>query len=122
MLTETRDAQQPAGEPRRRCFSDPDADLFVWYDDAGNVVQFQFCYDKGPDEKAFTWSAAHGVAHHAVDSGSQSGRYTVKGTPILAGREPLDLAPLLALFRVHGARLEHDLYEFVLARLEAAAG
>lgn len=117
MLTEIRNAQQPDGEPRRRCFSDADMDLYAWYDAAGSVVQFQLCYDKGPEEKAFTWSAAHGVVHHGVDDGSRSGRFTVKGSPILTHPQPLDVAPLIALFRAHGGKLEHDLYEFVSAHL-----
>lgn len=122
MLKEIRDAQQPAGEPLRRCFSDPQLDLYVWYGEGDHILQFQLCYDRGPDEKAFTWSATHGVVHHGVDDGSQSGRFTVKGTPILTGRRPLDVAPLISLFRTHGGKLEHDLYQFVLTRLEAAAG
>lgn len=121
MLKEIRDAQQPAGEPRRRCFSDAETDLYVWYDDQDGIVQFQLCYDKGPDEKAFTWSARRGVVHHGVDDGSQSGRFTIKGTPILTGRQPLDVAPLLSLFRARGGKLEHDLYTFVLAHLEQVA-
>lgn len=122
MLKEIRDARQPAGEPRRRCFSDADTDLYVWYDADGAIAQFQLCYDKGPDEKAFTWSAPHGVVHHGVDDGSMSGRFTMKGTPILTGPQPLDVAPLRALFQARGAKLEHDLYAFVLAHLEQAAG
>ena len=122
MLKETLNAQQPAGEPRRRCFTDRDTDLYVWYDDAEQVMQFQFCYDKGPSEKAFTWSRAHGVDHHSVDDGSRSGGFTAKGAPILTGRTPLDEAPLIAMFREHGRKLEHDLYEFVLEQIGTAAG
>lgn len=121
MLKETLNAQQPPGEPRRRCFTDADSDLYVWYDNADQVVQFQLCYDKGPTEKAFTWSRTHGEVHHGVDDGSQSGRFTLKGTPILTGRAPLKLAPLIKFFRAHGRKLEHDLYMFVLQRLNEAA-
>jgi hypothetical protein len=121
MLKETLNAQQPPGEPRRRCFTDRDCDLYVWYDDDEEVVQFQLCYDKGPEEKAFTWSRDHGVVQHGVDDGSQSGRFTVKGTPILTGREPVAISPLPRFFREHGRKLEHDLYKFVLARLKDAA-
>lgn len=121
MLTEIPNAQQPAGEPRRRCFTDAALELFVWYDEADRIVQFQLCYDRGPAEKALTWSRVHGAVHHRVDDGSRSGRYAAKGAPILAEHEPVDMAPLLALFREHGRKLEHDLFEFVQGRLEAAS-
>jgi hypothetical protein len=121
MLKETRNAQQPPGEPRRRCFTDADSDLYVWYDDIDEVVQFQLCYDKGPTEKAFTWSKTYGVVHHGVDDGSRSGSFSFKGTPILTSPEPLDVEPVIRLFRQHGQKLEHDLYEFVLRRLEESA-
>ncbi len=122
MLKETLNAQQPPDEPRRRCFTDRDCDLYVWYDDDGQVVQFQLCYDKGPEEKAFTWSRDHGVVQHGVDDGSQTGRFTIKGTPILTGRNSAALSPLPGLFREHGGKLEHDLFEFVLGHLNEAAG
>ncbi|MBI1733083.1 MAG: hypothetical protein HYR49_10015 [Gammaproteobacteria bacterium] len=123
MLKETLNATQSPDEPRRRCFTDTESDLYVWYDDSGQVIQFQLCYDKGPAEKAFTWSLAQGVVHHGVDDGSRSGSFSAKGTPILTARQPLDMAPLVTLFREHGRKLEHDLYEFVLQRLvESAPG
>jgi hypothetical protein len=122
MLKETLNALQPPGESRRRCFTDRDTDLYVWYDDSDQVLQFQFCYDKGPDEKAFTWSGVHGISHHSVDDGARGGGFTAKGTPILTGRTALDVAPLIALFRDHGRKLEHDLYEFVLEKMSQSAG
>ena len=91
-------------------------------DDAEQVVQFQLCYDKGPTEKAFTWSRARGVVHHGVDDGSGSGRFTLKATPILTGPTPLNLDPLITFFRDHGRKLEHDLYEFVLGQMNEAVG
>jgi hypothetical protein len=117
MLKETLNAQQPPGEPRRRCFTDADSDLFVWYDNDDRIIQFQFCYDKGPTEKAFTWSLTQGVVHQGVDDGAGSGSFTMKGTPILTGNRPLDIRPLIRLFQEHGRKLEHDLYEFVMEQM-----
>lgn len=122
MLKETLNAQQPPDEPRRRCFTDRDSDLYVWYDDTDQVIQFQFCYNKGPEERAFTWSHAHGVVHHGVDDGSRSGGFAFKGTPILTGRTPLDMTPMIAMFRERGRKLEHDLYVFMLEKMDKATG
>ena len=49
MLTEIPNVKQLADEPIRRWFSSPTLDLFIWYDDNDKTIQFQICYDKGPD-------------------------------------------------------------------------
>ena len=67
MLQEITNIRQIEGEPRRRWFADAAVDLYVWYDDADNIIQFQICYDKGPGEQALTWKKDQNLrfeSHH----------------------------------------------------------
>lgn len=116
MLKEIRKIRQSEGEPRRRWFTAPLLDLYVWYDGDDNVVQFQICYDKGPDEQALTWKQGQGIVHHAVDDG-EGGIYRMKSTPVIVADTRYDAGRIAGLVKQHGAKLEHDLYEFILSHL-----
>ena len=78
MLREITTASQTDGEPRRRWFSAEEMDLYVWYE-KDNVVQFQICLDKGPEERALTWTQASGISFNTVDDG-ESGVLRMKST------------------------------------------
>jgi hypothetical protein len=116
MLSEVSETKQVQGEPRRRWFTDPGVDLYVWYDAADRIVQFQICYDKGPEEKALSWNAATGLSHSAVDDG-ESGVFRMKSTPILTGRAELDLEAVRSIFAAASGKLEYDLHEFIMRKL-----
>ena len=115
MLEEIREIRQIEGEPYRRWFTDPVVDLFVWYDDHDKVIQFQICYDKGPGEQALTWRQGEGIVHHSVDG--ESGIYRMKSTPVMTGNSGYDPARIAGLIKDYGGKLEHELYEFILAHL-----
>lgn len=116
MLQEIREIRHIEGEPRRRWFTAPELDIYVWYDDADNIIRFQLCYDKGPGEQALTWRQGEGIVHHSVDDG-ESGIYRMKSTPVIITDTSYDPARITAMIEQHGGKLEHDLYEFILARL-----
>lgn len=116
LLQEIRDITQIEGEPRRRWFTDPVLDIYVWFDDEDDVIQFQICYDKGPGEQALTWRRGEGIVHHSVDDG-ESGIYRMKSTPVITGNTGYDPARIAGLIRQHGGTLEHYLYEFILSCL-----
>lgn len=116
MLREITSVAADQAEPRRRWFSDKAIELYVWYDDRDEIIQFQMCYDKGPAEKAITWTRDKGFAQHAVDDG-ESGVFHMKGSPILAERSHTDIAHALKLLIRHGGKLEHDLYRFLTGKL-----
>ena len=117
MLSEVTQTKQNQGEPRRRWFIDPQVDLYVWYDEAGAVVQFQICYDKGPEEKALNWNAGTGFSHRGVDDG-ESGVFRMKSTPILTGSATLDLDAVRRIFAAAAGNLEYDLHEFIMHKLK----
>jgi hypothetical protein len=117
MLKEVTATQQLPGEPRRRWFASEALDLYVWYDAADNVLQFQLCFDKGPGERALTWDRERGFSHHAVDDG-ENRVFQMKSTAILTGAAPADLRKVRRLFEQHGQKLEHDLFLFIGAQLK----
>lgn len=117
MLKEITDVAADDTEPRRRWFSDKIVDLYVWYDDSDIVIQFQICYDKGPDEKALTWTRDGGFIQHAVDDG-EGGLFRMKSSPVLTKRGRADTRHALQLLKGRGAKLEHDLYQFITGKLQ----
>lgn len=116
MLEEISEIRQIEGEPRRRWFTDPILDIYVWYDEDDNVIQFQISYDKGPGEQALTWRREDGIVHHSVDDG-ESGIYRMKSTPVIVADTGYDPTRIADLIKQHGGKLEHDLYEFILDRI-----
>ncbi len=73
MLTEIDAVRQYPGERKRRWFTSPEMDLFVWMGRGQAPVKFQLCYDKDQNEKALTWSKAGGYTHENVDPGEPVG-------------------------------------------------
>lgn len=118
LLQEITNIRQIEGEPLRRWFSDSLLDLYLWYDEDDNLIQFQICYDKGPGEQALTWKKDSEILHHSVDDG-ESGIYRMKSTPVIVGDTDYDPDRIAALIRQYGGKLEHDLYEFILNCLNA---
>ena len=49
-------ARQVPGDPKRRWFTSPRIDLFVWLDEHDSPSGFQLCYDKESREHALTWT------------------------------------------------------------------
>jgi hypothetical protein len=119
VLKEISSTRTDESEPTRRWFSDKIVDLYVWYDDNGAVIQFQMCYDKGPGEKALTWTRGGGFVQHAVDDG-EAGLFRMKSSPILTERGCTDTVGALKLLESRGAKLEHDLYRFISDTLRGA--
>lgn len=115
-LGELRRVRQVPGEPRRRWFSSPEEDLIVWYDAAGGITGFQFCYDRSGLERAFTWRDDGRTSHEVVDAGETVG-LGYKRAPVLraALREGHSL---VARFRAVSADLPADLAAFVESRLD----
>lgn len=87
-------------DPRRvrRWFTSAELDFFVWLDEAGEVAGYQFCFDKGPRERAIEWRAGTGFMQRRIDDG-ESRDAGHKATPVLTFPEPPDLHTALARFR-----------------------
>lgn len=120
-MREYEQVRQIPGEHKRRWFSSPDMDLFVWTDDAGNYSGFELCYDKSDREHAISWRANTGFSHAAVDDGeNRPGRY--KSTPIHVADGYFDAKRIHSSFKASSASLPQDIVLFVLSVLEKHPG
>jgi hypothetical protein len=109
-------AFQREGELRRRWFASTHADLVVWQDAAG-ISSFEFCYDKPQDEHVLRWRKGEGFRHARVDDGEDNPARN--RTPIHIADGEFDLGRLAARFRQLGSDIDPEIYQFVLARLNA---
>jgi len=115
LLAEIRNVRQTGGR-RRRWFQSEHEDLIVWYSDDGSIWGFQLCYDRGRQERAFTWRADHGYAHERVDDGEAPG-FDYKRTPILVQDGAFDAAELLRTFLNASAAVPKTIVDFVAERI-----
>ena len=118
MLAEVPKVKQIADEPRRRWFSSPSLDLFLWYDEDENIIQFQICYDKGPDEHALTWNNKNRLTHHSVDDG-ENRTFRMKSTAIMVSDSEFDADKIARLFEELAGNIEHKTVQFVLTHIKS---
>lgn len=123
MLREINAVKQDPGEGPKRWFSDPEMDLFVWWDPSGGIRKFQLACKATADEKgggperALTWTASGGFLRHLVDDGEgKPARY--KAAPILVPAESFPIAELVETFMERARHLEPGIRDFVVARLD----
>ena len=116
MLAEIPNVKQLEGEPRRRWFSSTSLDLFLWHNEDGEIIQFQICYDKGPDERALTWHHERGLVHHTVDDG-ENRSFRMKSTPIMVSNSDFDAEKIIAEFEQLAGNMEYKTVQFVLTRI-----
>jgi hypothetical protein len=116
MLTEIVNLSDTSPGLRRRWFTDADMDLYVWYDRHNQPVEFQLCYDKRSEERALAWDSETGLSHHHVDTG-EARPDNAKQTALMLENTSPDINRAKALFSQSGQTLDHNLFEFILARL-----
>jgi hypothetical protein len=117
MLKEFRSVRQEPGL-LRRWFTDEQMDLIVWYDEDGQLIGFQLCYDKLRDEHAFTWRPDVGAAHNRIDSGEVVP--FVNRTPILVADGEFPAAQVAADFAARSQGIDDDIRQLVLDKLHQA--
>lgn len=67
MLREIRGVEQRDPRLKRRWFQDEYFDLYVWQDNAGDVLRFQLCYERDTRrERALEWNSGRGFQHLSV--------------------------------------------------------
>jgi len=67
MLREIRGVEQRNPQLKRRWFQDEYFDLYVWQDNAGEVLRFQLCYERDTRrERALEWQSGRGFQHLSV--------------------------------------------------------
>ncbi len=116
MLREVLNVKQNPDEPVRRWFSSDSLDLFIWSDEDKSIIQFQICYDKGPNEQALTWHHQHGISHHSVDDG-ENRTFRMKSTPIMLSNSEYDSEKIAIHFEELAGDIDHKTVLFVLSHL-----
>lgn len=119
MLAEIPKVKQISGEPRRRWFASAELDLYLWYDDNDQLIQFQICYDKGPGEQALTWNRQRGLMHHSVDDG-ENRSFRMKSTPVMKDSSEFDPARIGGEFERLAGNMDYATVQFILSRIREA--
>jgi hypothetical protein len=116
MLYETKDAKQHEGEPLRRCFLGSSVDLFVWYSEDQDILEFQLCYRDFSLEKALTWKRDEGFEHHNVDDGEDNVG-GIKRTPMLFPDGHFNKDVVSEIFKKESSKIDPQIASFVLKKL-----
>jgi hypothetical protein len=113
-LREIGAAREDGDGLRRRWFSAPHLDLYVWQDAGDAIVKFQLCYDLGA-ERALSWERETGFAQHAVDSGEADPARN--RSPVLMPDGGMNRAALAALLFGVRQDLPPEIHDFISERL-----
>jgi hypothetical protein len=102
----------------KRWFSDLNNDLFVWLNKQGQVIAFQFSYNKTDNEHLLSWSEQQDYSHGRIDDGEDVCQH-LKMSPIMVSTGTPDYAQVAEIFRGISASLEPGLVEFIYRKLAA---
>ena len=103
---------------RKRWFTteDCDIDLYVWeHVTNGEIVHFQFYYDKNRSEKMVEWKGMT-LNYASVDDGGAFGFY--KSSPVLIRVDRMNLSVALHIFQKHSADVDESIQKFIIARFQ----
>jgi hypothetical protein len=115
MLYEIQKVKQNEGQDFRRWFTDDYFDLFVWYNENGEISSFQLTYDKGHKERAVTWTRRGGITHTGVNDGEDDP--TASRTPMLATDGNFDNTEVARQFEQAGRNIDDTLRGFIYEKL-----
>ena len=116
MLREIKSVGQNRGEPKKRWFSSPSMDLFIWFDTDDTILSYQFTYDKPHNEKALIWNAEEGLSHLGVDDGSRSGKHP--GSPLLVRDGVANPEKIISMIRINADELDPSIKNFIISGIE----
>ncbi|MCP4765060.1 MAG: hypothetical protein GY875_02200 [Gammaproteobacteria bacterium] len=88
-------------------------DLFIGFDDEGEIVSYQLTYDKPHNEKAIIWNVKSGFEHLGVDDGTRSGKHP--GSPLLVPDGIVDSARLVSILEKNSAELDPAIKNFIVS-------
>jgi hypothetical protein len=118
VLREIIGVRQDRADVRRRWLQDDYFDLFLWTDQAGELMAFQLAYDRAGDEHLLEWERTRGFLHRRVDD-SRGHLMGIRGAPVLAMGKRFRKYRVVAEFDARSATLEAPLCEVVRKRLIA---
>ncbi|MFT5221306.1 MAG: hypothetical protein ACI9LO_003397 [Planctomycetota bacterium] len=91
-------------------------DLFVWFNDADEIISYQLTYHKPHDEKALIWNEDRGFSHLAVDEGVRPGKYPA--SPLLVKDGDAGFSRIVALLKKNSGELDASINSFIVSGIE----
>ncbi len=117
MLKEIKNISQIPGDKKRKLFSDSFFDLFVFFEDNNEIVEFQLSYNKKDSEKIIIWSKENGFSHQSVDVGDHPGK--IKRTPIVIPDGVFNKSLVLDKFIKESKNIDKEIVDFVTEKLSS---
>ena len=119
MLREIKGVRQNEGEDQRRWFTDNSLDLYVWFNETGEITGFQLCYDKEDREKAIMWLANRGFSHTKVNFDAEVYRYAGSRmhASVLVRDGFLDKDAILSRFKAESESIDPKIVEFICGKI-----
>ena len=115
MLYEIKKVKQDDDGSVKRWFTDDDYfDIFVWIKN-GNIIRFQFCYDKIDFQRVLTWDYKKGYSHEGIDDGEVTGKY--KRTPIFVMDGNFDPNTVLEKFKNESVNIDPVIRDFIIKKI-----
>ena len=95
-----------------RWFSDNRHDLFLWHNEDGEIIRFQFCYDKNStQEQAVEWLKFGRIFHQKVDDGES--KKLRKSSPIFVANGSWSRAYAKEEFNRSSLELDAKIRDFI---------
>ena len=116
MLREIKETSQKRGEPKKRWYSSPSMDLFVWFNDNDEIISYHLTYNQLQDEKALTWSREHGFSYFAVDDGLRPGKHPA--SPLLIEDGVFKPSIIISMLKENSGDLEPSIENFIVSGIE----
>lgn len=103
------------GEPRKVWFTCSEQGLYIWFSDDGEIIKFQYSYDKPYKEKSLLWSNSGSSSHTAIDDGSRPGKHP--SSPISLGSVPLDKSIVIKKLNDNAGAVNADHLSFLIEQI-----
>ncbi|MCP4471452.1 MAG: hypothetical protein GY815_12365 [Gammaproteobacteria bacterium] len=100
----------------KRWFTSLSMDVFIWFNDADEIISYQFTYNKPHDEKALVWSKEKGFSHLDVDDGANPGKHP--GSPLFVADGIVSPTKLIFMLKEDEGDLEPRIKNFIVSGIE----
>lgn len=106
-------------DTKKLWFNDHDHDLFIWLDQQGQPIQFQFSYRtylKSYSEHVISWHISKGYSHDKIDDG-EANNTDYKMTPILVPNGTFEANDIAKKFSAVSKEIDQALAQFVYGKI-----
>jgi hypothetical protein len=116
MLREIFATRQTNPNIRKRWFTCPEMDLYVWL--INDIpTRFQLSYNKLENEHVINWNRDTGFSHNRIDSGEEGASLKYKMSSILLPDGNFDVSATTRKFQQASEKVDKSIAAFIYARL-----